>query len=132
MPYSRNFNLLPSGSTASAAPANLADESLGAAIPGSGAVDEVHVLVQNTAGTGALTISLKLWGYNPELDRWLDLGMLNAGAPITPSKTDTVSWAQGVQGMSAYSRLYIEIVGALGGGASPAYKVDGVAIQKAR
>lgn len=132
MPYSRNFALLASGTTSSSAPTSLSDAALGGAIPGSGSVDEVHILVQNTAGTGALTIVLKVWGFNPELTRWFDLGSLNGGAPITPSKADTVSFGQGLQGMSAYSRLYLEIVGALGGSASPAYKVDGIAVQKTR
>lgn len=130
MPYSRNFALLASGTTASAAPATLTDESLGAAIPGGGAVDEVHVLVQSTAGSGTMTATLKLWGFNPELGRWFDLGSLNGSSPIEESKSDVLSWSQVVQGMSAYSRLYVQIVAL--GGTNTAIKVDGIAIQKAR
>lgn len=132
MPYQRNFALLPSGTTASAAPATLTDATLGAAIPGSGSVDEVSIFVRNTAGTGALTASLVLWGFNPELARWFSLGGLNGGATIGTAKTDTIAFAQGVQGMSSFSRLYVEIVGALGGAASPAIQVDGIAVQKTR
>lgn len=75
-----------------------------------------------------MTALLKLWGFNAELGRWYDLGYLNGGTPIGESKSDVLESAFGVMGLSAFNRLYCEIVGALGG-TSTAIKVDGIAIQ---
>lgn len=130
MPYSRNFALLASGTTASAAPATLTDATLGAAIPMGGAANEVTICVQSTAGSGVMTATLKVWGFQPELGRWFDLGQMNGGSPLEESKADTLSWAQVLQGACAFSRLYIEIVAL--GGTNTAIKVDGVAVNQAR
>lgn len=131
MPYSRNFALLASGTTTSTAPATLTDATLGAQIPMSGTLEELHVFVQSTAGSGVMTATLKLWGFNAELGRWFDLGLMNGGSPIEESKADTLSWSQAVASPNAFTRLYVEIVGALGGAAT-AIKVDGLSIVKVR
>lgn len=81
--------------------------------------DQAVVCVQSTAGSGVMTAIVRLWGYQPELARWFDLGPLAGGSTINEVSTaDIISYAQGMAGLRAFSRLYAEITGALGGAAT--------------
>ncbi len=112
---------LLTAATSSTGPA-VTNAALGAAIGtpnGAFLCDQAVVLVKSTAGSGAMTASLRLWGFQSDDGRWYDLGPLNAGTPIAETTiADTISYAEGVAGLRAFTRLYCEIVGALGGAAT--------------
>ena len=105
---SRRVTLVTSSTTTIAAPATINDETLGQPLPW--VCDQATIHVYSTAGSGTMTVTVRLWGYQVELDRWFDLGPLNAGNAIPEtSKADTISYAEGVMGLRTFDRVYAEI-----------------------
>lgn len=108
----KNISLLTAAAVS--APPSVTLATAGTAVPF--ACDQAIILVTNPAGTGTVTASLRLWGFNVEKGRWYDLGPLNGGAAIPESTTsDLIAYAEGIAGLRPFARLYCEIVGALGG-----------------
>lgn len=108
---------LLSGATASTGPSSLTSSTLGVALPY--LCDQAIILVHSTAGSGVMTAVVRLWGFNTELGRWYDLGPLNGGNAIAETTVaDSIAYAEGIAGLRPFSRLYAEIVGALGGTAT--------------
>ena len=73
-----------------------------------------------------MTVTLKLWGHSPLSDTWHPIGtnsdstkrgMLNEGNAITENATDIITHAEIVQGISAFTRVYVEVT-AIGGTAT--------------
>ena len=106
-------NSPPSGATAGKALSRVGDE--GNTWPGA---DRAMVLVASTAGSGTMTVTIKLWGYSPVSATWHPLGtnataatkgIINEGNSIGETGTDTIAHAEIVQGLSAFSRVYAEV-----------------------
>lgn len=79
--------------------------------------------VQSTAGTGTMTVTLRLWGYSKATSTWLPLGsnatmatrgVLNLGNAITEDGSDNLCHAEPVTGLGSFTRVYLEIT-AIGG-----------------
>lgn len=110
----RNIALL-TGATSSAAP-SVTSATAGVAMPFS--CDQCSILVHSTAGSGTMTATLRIWGFNPEVGRWYDLGALNSGSAIAEVSTaDTIAYAESLVGLRAFNRLHCEIT-SLGGTAT--------------
>lgn len=118
--------LTGAGATASAVLAiPLADPTAsGVALPFM--TDQAVLLVRSVLGSGTMTATIRLWGYFPSTGRWYALGTgtnqgyVNGGAAISEiaSSTDRIAQAEGVAGLRRCSRVYAEIIGALGGTAT--------------
>ena len=99
--------LLMAGTDTSAAP-TIGDGTLGVELPHA---DQAVVLVQTTAGSGVITVTLRIWGWHRVLGRWFDLGQLNGGVAIPESAiADQISYAEGVTGLRVFSRVHFQIV----------------------
>lgn len=79
--------------------------------------------VQSTAGSGTMTVTLRLWGYSAATSTWIPLGsnatmatrgVLNQGNAITEDGTDNLCHAEPVTGLGSFTRVYLEVV-AIGG-----------------
>ncbi len=80
-------------------------------------------LVKSTAGSGTMTVTLRVWGYSPLTSAWHPLGsnateatrgVLNAGNAIDEDGADVLTHSEPVSGLAAFSRIYLEIT-AIGG-----------------
>lgn len=108
---------LLTAATTSGVPASLTASTGGVALPY--CTDQAIILIHSTAGTGTLTATVRIWGFQKEVSRWYDLGPLNAGSPIGEiTGADVIAYAEGIAGLRPFSHLYAEIVGALGGTAT--------------
>jgi hypothetical protein len=81
------------------------------------------ILVRSSAGTGTMTVTLRMWGYSPLTANWHPLGtnatmasrgVLNQGNAITEDGSDILTHAETVTGLAAFTRIYLEIT-AIGG-----------------
>lgn len=107
-------NSPPSGATAGVAKSQRTENS-----PcGIGEAESATIIVRSTAGSGTMTVTLKLWCYSPISGTWHPLGthatpatkgIINAGAAIGETGTDTIAHAELVQGLGGFTRFYLEI-----------------------
>ena len=81
------------------------------------------VLVKSTAGSGTMTVTIRLWGYNPTTAKWhplgsstteADRGKLNNQSAIDEDNADELVHAEPISGLGTFSRLYAEVT-AIGG-----------------
>lgn len=124
------WRLLESRTTTNGAPSGASDgveiaTVTGALVPAPRYCD---VTVYSTAGSGTMTATIKLWGYSVARSAWVVLGVgtsgvLNAGAAIAETSSDSISYTEEVAGvLRGYSRLYAEVTAI--GGTSTAISVD--------
>lgn len=92
------------------------------------------ILVKSTAGSGTMTVTLRVWCYSPVTSAWHPLGssstvanrgVLNAQSAIAEDGADNLVHAEPVTGLGAFTRIYLEIT-AIGGTATAvsAYLVE--------
>lgn len=90
---------------------------------GIGEADLCTILVASTAGSGVMTVTLRLWGYSDLTSSWHPIGanstganrgIINQGAAIPEIASDKIAHAELVQGLAAFSRFYAEVT-AIGG-----------------
>jgi hypothetical protein len=81
--------------------------------------DKIRVGVNSTAGSGTMTVTLRLWGRATGI--WFRLKDLNASsaAPhtavaIPETSADAIAYTEEVSGVAGCSRLYLEIVAIAG------------------
>lgn len=76
------------------------------------------IVVKNTAGSGTMTVTLRLWGYNAQSATWHPLGsdateslrgVLNAKSAIDEDGSDVITHAEPVTGLAAFVRVYLEV-----------------------
>jgi len=88
--------------------------------------DRAAVVLKSTAGSGTMTVTLKLWGYYDAMAAWAPIGVhataatkgvLNAGNAIGETGADSLRHAEVVSGLLRASRLYLEVA-AIGGTAT--------------
>jgi hypothetical protein len=84
------------------------------------------VLVKSTAGSGTMTVTVKMWGYNADAAKWYplgsstteaDRGKLNNQSTIDEDVSDELVHAEPISGLRAFNRIYAEIT-AIGGTAT--------------
>jgi hypothetical protein len=101
-------NGVPSGASAGI-PVALLKSELGK-IP-----DEISAYVCSTAGSGALSVSITVWGYVPTHGggKWVKPGVgstrgqLNEGSAITG--TDSIAWSEPFYLPGHFTRVYFEV-----------------------
>lgn len=83
------------------------------------------VTVYSTAGSGTMTVTIRLWMFKVNSGKWFplgrsttesDRGLLNGGA-IDEDGADNLVHAELIQGLSAFDRIYAQVV-AIGGTAT--------------
>ncbi len=81
--------------------------------------DKIRVGVNSTAGSGTMSVTLRVWGRAAGI--WFRLKDLNASsaAPhtavaIPETSADAIAYTEEVTGIAGCSRLYLEIVAILG------------------
>ena len=81
--------------------------------------DKIRVGVKSTAGSGTMTVTLRVWGRAGAI--WFRLKDLNASstAPhtavaIPETSADAIQYSEEVSGVSGCDRLYLEIVAIAG------------------
>lgn len=88
------------------------------------------VTVYSTAGSGTMTVTVRMWGYKANAGKWFplgssttesDRGVLNGGA-IDEDGADNIVHAELVQGLSGFDRIDAQIVAI--GGTDTAITVD--------
>jgi hypothetical protein len=82
----------------------------------------VGVLVYSTAGSATMTVTIDIWGYDSIAGAWFNLGRLNAGSAIAETGTDVIRYAEVMDDLFDWDRLYAEVVAI--GGTSTAITVD--------
>ncbi len=82
-------------------------------------VDEPFVGIRNTAGTGALTVTIELWGWSELLLRWYPFATITVSTTVL---TDTLRSATRVPGFRDFTRIYARCTAI--GGTTPAYTVE--------
>lgn len=104
-------NGVPSGASAGLATNEI---RIGGKVP-----DKIRVGVNSTAGSGTMTVTLRVWGRAGTV--WFRLKDLNASsaAPhtavaIPETGTDSIQYSEIVEGVSVCDRLYLEIVAIAG------------------
>ncbi len=84
-----------------------------------GSFDRGTIALKSTAGSGTMDVTLKLWGYVDALAAWVPLGThatdanrgrLNGAVAIGEVVANSLEFAELVDGLSTFSRLYLEIV----------------------
>ena len=87
--------------------------------------DEFMFIVRSTAGSGTMTVTLRLWGYQGDAGVWVPLGTgtdalkgtLNEQAALGETEANTIGHAELVMGLRHFDRVYLE-VSAIGGTAT--------------
>ncbi len=87
-------------------------------------LDDCVLLMKSTAGSGTMTVTLKLWGYcasptaawHPLGTHTVDAsrGLLNEATAIGEVTADALSFSQVITGLRHFDRVYLEIT-AIGG-----------------
>jgi hypothetical protein len=76
------------------------------------------IQAQSIAGSGAMDITLRVWGRSPKTFKYAPLGsastvsnrgVLNAQSSIAEDGADNLVHAEPIQGLSAFDRIYLEI-----------------------
>lgn len=71
-----------------------------------------RVGVVSTAGSGTMTVTLRLWGYMGGM--WVVLKSLNNGSAIAETGTDSIAYSEEVSTIHVCARLYLEITAIAG------------------
>jgi hypothetical protein len=76
------------------------------------------IVVESTAGSGTMTVTLRLWCYSASSGSWVPLGsdateslrgVLNAKSAIDEDGADTLAHTESVSGLGGFSRIYCEV-----------------------
>jgi len=111
-------NSAPSGATAGV-------ETNGLKVGSENVPDEATLLVKSTAGSGVMTVTIRMWGYHATAAVWFPLGVgtdaakgtINEGSALGETASNTIAHAERFLVPGHFSRLYAEIT-AIGGTAT--------------
>lgn len=111
------IQLLDAATATSAVPSAATD---GVKLPG--LTDLATLFLHSTAGSGTMTVTCRLWGYNAVLGKWYPLGtgtasgkgVINAGAAIDEDIADTIRHCEVVTSLHRIDRVYLQVT-AIGG-----------------
>lgn len=112
------IQLLSAATATNGAPSAATD---GVALPH--LTDRSLLFLHSTAGSGTMTVTCKLWGYNGTLAKWYPLGthataatkgIINAGNAIDATAANTLRHCEEVTSLRRLTRVYLEIT-AIGG-----------------
>lgn len=111
------ITLLTAAIATTSAPSAATD---GVALPG--LTDLATLFVYSTAGSGTMTVTTRLWGYNSQVAKWFPVGTgadatkgtINEGAATGETGTDVIAHAEPIQGLRAFQRVALQVT-AIGG-----------------
>jgi hypothetical protein len=112
------ITLLTAATATTSAPSAATD---GVALPHT--TDYATLLMHSTAGSGTMTVTGKLWGYNTQTGKWYPLGtgtdgtlkgIVNDGAAVTEVSADAIVHAEPVAGLRSFQRVALQVT-AIGG-----------------
>lgn len=127
MGLKRSTELLAAATATNSAPTVVTD---GVAIP-SGAHRAALRLI-STAGSGTMTVTIRMWGWDPESTKWLPLsigadsaegdtvntsGWMNGGNAVVEVAANSLQHYETLEDLGHFARLYAQIV-AIGGTAT--------------
>lgn len=84
--------------------------------------NSIRVGVKSTAGSGTMTASVNVWGYQADLQRWWIIQQLKAGAAIGETSADKIDYSEEVAGVRHFDRIYGELAAVAG--TTPSYEID--------
>jgi hypothetical protein len=85
----------------------------------SGQEGEMFLGVNSTAGSGVITLTGSLWGYQSTIGKWYSLGAITA---LAETSADAVNSAERIlDKLDAFDRVYFEAL--VFGGTAPAFDV---------
>ncbi len=99
---------------------NEADRSIGYSIGYAGKVGrESVVFVKSTAGSGAMDVTIRLWGYLAGPDAWFPLGAgvdgtkgtINAGSAMGETGANSIAHCEPLYLAGHFDRLYAQVTG---------------------
>lgn len=76
--------------------------------------DEFVVAVKSTAGSDVMTATVAVWGYHADIGIWFRLKVLNAGSAIAETSSDAIQYAEVVDGLRHFDRVYVELTAIAG------------------
>jgi hypothetical protein len=87
--------------------------------------DAALLLVKSTAGSDAMSVTIRLWGYSEYGAAWFPLGagadaskgVINLESAMGETGTDSIRHSEIVSGLSVFDRLYAQVT-AIGGTAT--------------
>lgn len=85
--------------------------------------DTAYALVKSTAGSGTMTVTIKMWGWYDTVAAWAPLGIgatkgvLNDGTAIVEETADNLVHVESLSGLKQLQRVYAEVT-AIGGTAT--------------
>lgn len=103
---------LAGGGASSASAPTLTDGSLGVARPFY--ADEAACLVRSTGGTGTMTITPVIWGWNPGTSHWYVVKKPNGGSAIAETSNDGINYSETLTGLGPYSKFYCQVAASSG------------------
>lgn len=81
--------------------------------------NELVVGVLSTAGSGAMTATVEVWGYVKDLGKWFKFQALNGGNAIPIQDTARVSYGERVLGFRHFDWIYVRVTAVAG--TTPSY-----------
>ena len=126
---------LLSGATATNSPPTAGSATAGFDLTGMGALGQSHrperdttsaIVVKSTAGSGTMTVTLRLWVYSSAISEWMPYGthataaskgVLNEANAIGEVNLNSIVHAELVNGLHHFDRVYLEVT-AIGGTAT--------------
>ena len=119
-PRTRSFKLLEAATATNGVPSLVThgyavnDYLKGRIAPGEGSI-----MIRSTAGSGAMDVTIRIWGYTAALAVWTPLGthatatskgVINEGNAMGEPTTDVLRHAEPIYQFGDFDRLYAEVV----------------------
>lgn len=120
-----NLKILTAATATNSAP-TLATDGFDLRTFAPAAGDDFVLALKSTAGSGTMTVTIKIWLYNAVAARWMpagtdatdaDRGKMNEGNAIGEVTTDLLQHTERIEGLRHFDRIYAEIT-AIGGTAT--------------
>lgn len=118
MPYNDRTAELLAEETSTTSPPSAATDGV-AKPPG---VKGGDLILASTAGSGTMEVTIRIWGYQPDLTTWVPLstgtgagatantsGWMNAGAKIEEIAADSLQHYEPIFGLDNFSRIAAEV-----------------------
>jgi hypothetical protein len=122
--FNTSVELMAARATISAAPALVTDGlAVSALLPHSFLLPStVSLFVNSTAGSGAMSVTARLWGYHPGVGDWMPLGIgtddgkgvINAGSAIGESLNNKIRHTEPLDFPTHFTRVYLQLTAIAG------------------
>lgn len=122
-PRNQCIRLVDAATTTNGAPSGAsAGVSLAAIATTFDLLQKAIVIVRSTAGSGTMTVTVRLWGYSIVAANWSPLdagadatkGVINAGSVMGETGADEIDHSEPIEGIGPFDRLYAEITAIAG------------------